>query len=79
MTASWRSRTELVHQIVTLARNGLSGRTVTSAVGVSRNTVKAVLAGIGSEEMPSTSRSSLAPLVRRVLPSSTRSSRASRS
>ena len=44
MTASWRSREELVHQIVTLARDGLSRRAITRAVGVSRNTVKAVLA-----------------------------------
>ncbi len=44
MTTSWRSRAELVHQIVTLARDGVSGRAITRAVGVSRNTVKAVLA-----------------------------------
>jgi transposase len=40
---TWRSREELVHQIVTLARDGLSRRAITRAVGVSRNTVKAVL------------------------------------
>jgi transposase len=44
MTTSWRSREELVHQIVTLARDGLSRRAITRSVGVSRNTVKAVLA-----------------------------------
>ena len=44
MTASWRSREELVHQIVTLARDGLSRRAITRATGVSRNTVRAVLA-----------------------------------
>jgi transposase len=44
MTTSWRSREELVHQIVTLARDGLSKRAITRSVGVSRNTVKAVLA-----------------------------------
>jgi transposase len=44
MTPSWRSREELVHQIVTLAHDGLSRRAITRAVGVSRNTVKAVLA-----------------------------------
>lgn len=43
MSASWRSREELVHQIVSLARDGLSRRAITRAVGVSRNTVKAVL------------------------------------
>jgi transposase len=44
MTGPWRSRDELVHQIVTLARDGLSRRAITRAVGVSRNTVRAVLA-----------------------------------
>jgi transposase len=44
MTRSWRTRDELVHQIVTLARDGVSARAITRAVGVSRNTVKAVLA-----------------------------------
>lgn len=44
MTTSWRSREELVHQIVTLARDGLSKRAITRATGVSRNTVRAVLA-----------------------------------
>src|ERR1019366_9389165 len=41
---SWRSREELVHQIVTLARDGFSRRAITRAPGVSRNTVRAVLA-----------------------------------
>lgn len=44
MSGSWRSREELVHQIVTLARDGLSRRAITRATGVSRNTVRAVLA-----------------------------------
>ena len=44
MTGPWRSREELVHQIVTLARDGVSRRAITRAVGVSRNTVRAVLA-----------------------------------
>lgn len=44
MTAPWRSREQLVHQIVTLARDGVSQRAITRAVCVSRNTVKAVLA-----------------------------------
>ena len=44
MTAHFRSREQLVHHIVTLARDGLSRRAITRAVGVSRNTVKAVLA-----------------------------------
>lgn len=45
MISPWRSREELVHQIVTLARDGVSRRAIARAVGVSRNTVKSVLAG----------------------------------
>ena len=37
------SREELVHQIVTLSRKGVSRRASARAVGVSRNTVKEVL------------------------------------
>ncbi|HEV7461178.1 MAG TPA: IS21 family transposase [Solirubrobacteraceae bacterium] len=44
MTATWRSRDELVHQIVTLAADRMSKRAIARTVGVSRNTVKAVLA-----------------------------------
>jgi len=44
VTGPWRSRDELVHRIVTLARDGVSRRAIARAVGVSRNTVKAVLA-----------------------------------
>jgi len=44
MTFPFRSREQLVHQIITLARDGVSRRAITRAVGVSRNTVKAVLA-----------------------------------
>jgi transposase len=44
MTATWRTREELVHQIVTLAAAGMAQRQITRATGVSRNTVKAVLA-----------------------------------
>ena len=46
MTATWRSRDELVHQIVTLAADKMSKRAIARTVGVSRNTVKAVLAGL---------------------------------
>jgi transposase len=62
MTTSWRSRDELVHQIVTLARDGVSRRAITRAVGVSRNTVKAVLEAhahardADKEEVPSPPR-----------------------
>ena len=44
MIADVRSREQLVHHIVTLARDGLARRAIARAVGVSRNTVKAVLA-----------------------------------
>jgi transposase len=44
MTATWRSRDELVHQVVTLAADRMSKRAIARAVGVSRNTVKAILA-----------------------------------
>ena len=44
MTATWRSRDELVHQIVALAADRMPKRAIARAVGVSRNTVKAVLA-----------------------------------
>ena len=44
MKRRYRSREHLVHEIVSLARDGVSRRAITRAVGVSRNTVKAVLA-----------------------------------
>lgn len=39
----WHSREELIQQTVTLTRQGLSRRAVARALGVSRNTVKALL------------------------------------
>lgn len=59
MTATWRSREELVHQIVTLDRDGMSKRAITRAVGVSRNTIKAVLAAHASQR--AAKHSALAP------------------
>jgi transposase len=44
MTATWRSREELAHQIVTLAAARVSRRAIARSLGVSRNTVKSVLA-----------------------------------
>jgi transposase len=44
MTATWRSREELAHQIVTLAASRVSRRAIARSLGVSRNTVKSVLA-----------------------------------
>ena len=44
MTATWRTREELIHQLVTLHRQGFSRRALARALGVSRNTVKVMLA-----------------------------------
>jgi len=44
MTATWRTREELLQQLVTLARQGLSRRALARALGVSRNTVRVMLA-----------------------------------
>jgi transposase len=44
MTLRWHSRAELVHQIVTLARDGMSRRAIARSLDVSRNTIRAVLA-----------------------------------
>jgi transposase len=44
MTIRWHSRAELVHQIVTLARDGMSRRAIARSLDVSRNTIRAVLA-----------------------------------
>jgi transposase len=43
MTATWRSREELVHQVVTLAADGTPWRAIARAVGISRNTVRSIL------------------------------------
>ncbi|HMQ65774.1 MAG TPA: IS21 family transposase [Arachnia sp.] len=43
MTATWRSREELVHQVVTLAADGTPWRAISRAVGISRNTVRSIL------------------------------------
>jgi len=39
----FRNREELVHQVVTLAQDGLSARAISRALGISRNTVKKTL------------------------------------
>lgn len=44
MTMTWRTREELIVQIVTLHRQHLSRRAIAAALGVSRNTVKSILA-----------------------------------
>jgi transposase len=43
MSASWRTREELLHQAVILEGQGVSRRAVARALGVSRNTVRALL------------------------------------
>ena len=43
MTAHWRSREELLHQVVVLTTQGMSRRAITRALGVSRNTIKKIL------------------------------------
>jgi len=44
MTATWRTREELLQQMITLQQQGLSRRALARALGVSRNTVKTLLA-----------------------------------
>jgi transposase len=44
MTPTWRTREQLIHQLVTLHRQGLSCRAIARALGISRNTVKVLLA-----------------------------------
>lgn len=43
-TLFWSSREELFHRVVTLSRQGMSQRSIARSTGVSRNTVKALLA-----------------------------------
>jgi transposase len=42
---SWSSREELVHQVVTLTRQGMGVRSIGRSLGVARNTVRKLLAG----------------------------------
>ncbi len=42
---SWSSREELIHQVVTLTRQGMGVRSVARSLGVARNTVRKILAG----------------------------------
>jgi transposase len=43
MTARWRTREELIHQVVPLATQGMGRRAITRALGVSRNTIRKIL------------------------------------
>jgi len=64
VTAIWRNREELVHQLVTLARQGLSRRALSRALGISRNTVRVLLAAHSVQR--ETEVKALAPRRRRV-------------
>ena len=44
MTATWRSREELILHLVTLHQQGLSLRAISRALGISRNTVRVLVA-----------------------------------
>lgn len=44
MTTTWHTREQLLQQLVTLYRNGLSRRAIARVLGISRNTVKVMLA-----------------------------------
>jgi transposase len=43
MTARWRTREELTHQVVILTEQGMGNRAISRAVGVSRNTIRKIL------------------------------------
>ena len=43
--AQWNSREELVYQVVTLAQQGVALRAIARSLGVSRNTLSAILNG----------------------------------
>src|SRR3954471_8841064 len=43
MTATWRTREQLIQELVTLHRQGLSRRGLARAPGISRHTVKGLL------------------------------------
>ncbi len=44
MTSAWRTREELAHEVALLAKQGQSRRAIARALGVSRNTVRTLLA-----------------------------------
>ncbi len=44
MTITWRTREELVHRVLVLAKQGTSTRAISRALGIGRNTVRRVLA-----------------------------------
>jgi transposase len=59
MTARWRSREELTHQVVLLTTQGMGLRAITRALGVSRNTIRKILRA--NTKARDTGHSALAP------------------
>jgi len=70
MTSTWRSRAELAHQVTLLAKQGESRRAIARAVGVSRNTVRTLLAahaqGRDTEHVALTPRPARAPRAAKI-------------
>lgn len=72
MIAKWRTREELVHEVVTLAKQGQSRRAIARALGVSRNTIRVLLdaheAGRETEHIAIEQRPSRAPRAAKIDP-----------
>ena len=64
MTARWRTREELIHQVVILTKQGMSRRAITRALGVSRNTIRKILRA--QEKARDTGHTALPPRPERV-------------
>ncbi len=64
MTSAWRTRAELAHQVTLLAKQGASRRAIARALGVSRNTVRTLLAA--HAEGRDTAQVAIAPRPRRA-------------
>lgn len=72
MNAKWRTREELLHHIITLAKQGVARRAIARALGVSRNTVRALLkaheAGREAEHIALEPRPTRAPRAAKIDP-----------
>jgi transposase len=70
MTAAWRTREELAHQVALLAKQGEPRRAIARALGVSRNTVRTLLAAHAqsrdAEHVAITPRPSRAPRASKI-------------
>jgi len=64
VTARWRTREELIHQVVILTKQGMSRRAITRALGVSRNTIRKILRA--QEKARDTGHTALPPRPERV-------------